>query len=76
MLDLPTEEEVADIPGGLNAYLTWTKNMGCVGCHQMGNQRTREIPEALADIEDHEQAWARRIASGQAGNTMTRIAGA
>ena len=75
MLDLPTEEEVADIPGGLNAYLTWTKNMGCVGCHQMGNQRTREIPEALADIEDHEQAWARRIASGQAGNTMTRIAG-
>ena len=75
MMDLPTEEEVADIEGGLNAYLTWTKNMGCVGCHQIGNQRTRELPEALGDIEDHQQAWARRIASGQAGGYMTRIAG-
>lgn len=75
MMDLPTEEEVADIDGGLNEYLTWVKNMGCVGCHQIGNQRTREIPEALADIEDHQQAWARRIASGQAGGYMTRIAG-
>lgn len=75
MLDLPTEEELAEIPGGLNNYLTWTKNMGCVGCHQMGNERTRTLPEAFADIENHEQAWARRIASGQAGDSMTRIAG-
>ena len=73
MLDLPTSEEVADLPGGLNYYLTWTKNMGCVGCHQMGNESTRTIPAALADIDDHQQAWARRIASGQAGNNMTGI---
>ena len=75
MLGLPTAEEVADLPGGLNYYLTWTKNMGCVGCHQMGNERTRALPAALADIEDHQQAWARRIASGQAGNNMTGIVG-
>jgi len=74
MMDLPTEEEVADLPGGLNFYLTWVKNMGCVGCHQMGNERTRTMPEAFADIEDPQQAWARRIASGQAGNNMVRIA--
>lgn len=74
MMDLPTEEEVAELPGGMNFYLTWVKNMGCVGCHQIGNQSTREIPEALADIESSEQAWARRISSGQAGNYMVNIA--
>ena len=71
MMDLPTEEEVADLPGGLNFYLTWVKNMGCVGCHQMGNEATRTMPAAFADIESSEQAWQRRISSGQAGNNMT-----
>ncbi len=74
MLGLPTEEEVADIPGGLNNYLTWTKNMGCVGCHQLGQLSTRTIPEELGEFETSEQAWARRIASGQAGDSMVRIA--
>ena len=74
MMDLPTEEEVADLPGGMNYYLTWVKNMGCVGCHQLGNELTRTIPEALADVESSEQAWIRRISSGQAGNYMVRLA--
>ena len=74
MMDLPTEEEVADIEGGMNFYLTWVKNMGCVGCHQLGNEATRTIPEALADIENSEQAWIRRISSGQAGDYMVRLA--
>ncbi len=74
MMDLPTDAEVADLPGGLNYYLTWVKNMGCVGCHQMGNEATRTLPEAFADIESSHEAWARRIASGQAGNNMVRIA--
>lgn len=74
MLDLPTEDEVAGLPGGLNFYLTWIKNMGCVGCHQMGNEATRTLPAALADFGSPEQAWARRIASGQAGDSMLRIA--
>jgi hypothetical protein len=74
MMKLPQEEEVANLPGGLNYYLTWMKNMGCVGCHQMGNRATRTMPEMFADIEPSHQAWARRIASGQAGNSMVRIA--
>src|SRR5690606_14810157 len=61
MMKLPREEELADLPGGLNYYLTWIKNMGCVGCHQMGNSATRTMPEMLADIEPSHQAWARRI---------------
>jgi hypothetical protein len=74
MLDLPTEEEVADIPGGMNNYLMWTKNMGCVGCHQMGQMATRTLPEGYGVGESSQEAWARRIASGQAGNSMVRIA--
>ena len=74
MLGLPTEEEVADIPGGLNNYLMWTKNMGCVGCHQMGQKSTRTLPEGYGVDESSQEAWARRIASGQAGNSMVRIA--
>jgi hypothetical protein len=74
MLGLPTEEEVADIPGGMNNYLMWTKNMGCIGCHQIGQLSTRTLPEGYGVGETSEQAWARRIASGQAGDTMVRIA--
>lgn len=74
MLGLPTEEELADVPGGLNNYLTWTKNMGCVGCHQLGQLSTRTLPHSLGEFESSEQAWARRIASGQAGDSMVRIA--
>jgi hypothetical protein len=75
MMGLPTEEEVAGLDGGLNEYLTWVKNMGCVGCHQMGNERTRTIPGALASIGASEEAWTRRISSGQAGQNMMGIAG-
>jgi hypothetical protein len=74
MMDLPTETEVADLPGGLPYYLSWVKNMGCVGCHQLGNEATRTLPAALADIESSEAAWARRISSGQAGDNMLRTA--
>ena len=74
MMHLPTDEEVVDIDGGLNFYLTWVKNMGCVGCHQLGNAATRKLPASLEDIESSEQAWVRRISSGQAGDTMIGIA--
>ena len=74
MLDLPTDEELATIPGGMNFYLTWIKNMGCVGCHQLGNEATRTMPAALAGIESSEQAWSRRISSGQAGSYMVSLA--
>ena len=74
MLDLPAEDEVAEIPGGINNYLMWIKNMGCVGCHQMGQASTRSMPAMFGQIQSSEQAWARRISSGQAGGNMIRLA--
>jgi hypothetical protein len=74
MMRLPTASEVGDIPGGMNGYLMWMKNMGCVGCHQLGQPSTRTLPATVAGIADHQAAWARRIAAGQAGDNMTRIA--
>ena len=74
MMDLPTEDELAGIPGGLNFYLTWVKNMGCVGCHQLGQASTRTLPASLGEFESSEQAWMRRISSGQAGGNMLRLA--
>ena len=76
MMGLPTDEEVraAGIEGGLNEYLTWVKNMGCIGCHQLGNEATRTIPAAFADAESSVEAWWRRISSGQAGENMYDLA--
>ncbi|HEY5646266.1 MAG TPA: carboxypeptidase-like regulatory domain-containing protein, partial [Pseudomonadales bacterium] len=75
MMHLPSAEEVSDVPGGLETYLMWMKNMACVGCHQLGQASTRTMPATLRHIEDSEAAWAQRIAAGQAGGNMTRIAG-
>jgi hypothetical protein len=73
MLHLPDEAEVAQIDGGLNNYLTWIKNMGCIGCHQLGQLSTRTLPENLGAFSNHEQAWLRRISSGQAGENMVGL---
>jgi len=74
MMKIPGESQVASIPGGRNAYLMWMKNMGCVGCHQLGNLATRTIPANLGTFSSSQQAWARRIQSGQAGGQMVGIA--
>ena len=74
MMNLPGESEVTEVSGGLNEYLMWMKNMSCVGCHQLGNLATRTIPESLGEFQSSEEAWIRRIQSGQAGNFMTRQA--
>jgi len=74
MMHLPDESEVEDLPGGLNGYLMWMKNMGCVGCHQMGQAATRTLPKSLGDFGSSEDSWVRRIQSGQAGGLMLRQA--
>ena len=74
MMDLPDDAELENVPGGRNAYLMWMKNMGCVGCHQMGQLSTRTLPESIGEFESSEHAWARRISSGQAGGQMARQA--
>jgi hypothetical protein len=75
LMHLPTAAEVAQIPGGMNTYLTYMKNDGCVGCHQIGDLATRTIPEALGRYASSQAAWLRRLQSGQAGADMMRIIG-
>src|SRR5499427_1092124 len=51
-------------------------NVDCVGCHQLGQEATRTIPAQLGHFKSGEEAWMRRIQSGQAGEMMTnRLAG-
>jgi len=75
MLHLPKADEVAEVPGGMNGYLMWIKNMGCVGCHQLGNKATRTLEPALGQFDNSVDAWQRRIQSGQAGGTMVQLMG-
>ncbi|MDH3240676.1 MAG: carboxypeptidase regulatory-like domain-containing protein [Alphaproteobacteria bacterium] len=51
-------------------WLNDMKNNGCVGCHQMGNEATRTIPAVFTKGKTSEEAWMRRIQSGQAGGAM------
>jgi hypothetical protein len=62
---------------GINPTMTsqahWVRQLksgGCTACHQLGNQATREIPEALGTFASSVAAWERRIKSGQAGGQM------
>ncbi len=68
--DAPPNMKITD-------YLNGMKNNGCVGCHQLGQLSTRTIPKFHMDaVKTHEEAWVRRIQSGQAGeNMVTQAAG-
>ena len=56
-------------------YLKQVKNIGCVGCHQLGQEATRTIPAAFGHEGSTEDAWIRRIQSGQAGASMANQMG-
>lgn len=73
MMHLPDENELGHVPGGLNEYLGVMKNQSCVGCHQLGNLATRTIPEALGEFESGQDAWVRRVQSGQAAGQMINV---
>jgi hypothetical protein len=72
MISLPSATELGHLAGGLNSYLTTMKSGSCVGCHQLGNLATRTIPPSLGKFESSQDAWLRRIQSGQAGPQMIR----
>jgi hypothetical protein len=55
-------------------WLNIVKTNGCYGCHALGNKATRTIPPAFSDMKSDE-AWARRILSGQAMNNMASTIG-
>src|SRR5437764_3691555 len=52
-------------------WLKQVKNIGCIGCHQLGQLATRTVPAAFGEFKSGEEAWMRRIQSGQSGEQMT-----
>jgi hypothetical protein len=67
-----------DIPKEITLE-TWRQrmnNVDCVGCHQLGQESTRTIPAAFGTFKSGEEAWMRRVSSGQTGEWMiNRLAG-
>ncbi len=51
-------------------WLAVIKNRSCIGCHQLGQHSTRTIPSSLGQFKSSEEAWIRRVQSGQAGPSM------
>jgi hypothetical protein len=70
MMKVPQASEVTNLPGGLNQYLSSIKNLSCIGCHQIGQLSTRTVPHELGHFSSGQEAWVRRIQSGQAGQQM------
>jgi hypothetical protein len=75
MLRIPTETELQnqDLYRPNLTQRQWIgamKNIGCIGCHQLGQRATRTIPAALGSFPSGEAAWHRRVQSGQAGAMM------
>src|SRR5581483_1567842 len=75
MLKVPTATEMADrtkFAGNMTQqrWLGAMKNLGCIGCHQLGQLSTRTIPASLGTFASGADAWHRRVQSGQAGELM------
>src|SRR6201987_5772565 len=62
----------SDIPEKLTQsdWLKQMKNIGCIGCHQLGQESTPNIPAAFGKLDSGEAAWTRRVQSGQSGEQM------
>jgi hypothetical protein len=76
MMKIPPTSEFggkSDIPEKLtqNDWLKQMKNIGCIGCHQLGQEATRTIPSAFGKFDSGQDAWMRRVQSGQSGEQMT-----
>jgi hypothetical protein len=75
MLKIPEQNQFggkSDIPEKLTQsdWLKQMKNIGCIGCHQLGQLSTRTFPPGLGEFKSHEEAWMRRIQAGQSGEQM------
>jgi len=80
LLEVPGEDEFPGTgPGGNGIssnienqaqWLRLAKSGGCTACHALGSLGTRQLPETLASM-DSEEAWVRRVLSGQAGGNMS-----
>jgi hypothetical protein len=80
MLKLPRPEDFGGkgrIPANITQreWMSSMKNIGCIGCHQMGQESTRTLPAAFSHFKSSEEAWMRRVMSGQSGQQMTNMLG-
>ncbi len=78
MLKIPDTDHFggkSDIPGKVtqSIWLNLMKSNGCIGCHQLGNLATRTMPRGLGEFKSSEEAWARRVQSGQSGPSMVNV---
>jgi hypothetical protein len=76
MMQIPHADQFggkSNIPDKLTQadWLKQMKNIGCIGCHQLGQTSTRTIPAAFGEFKSGEEAWMRRVQSGQSGEQMT-----
>jgi len=84
MMKIPGQDQFGpNAKSGVPAVLTqvdWLKqmkNIGCVGCHQLGQEATRTIPAQFGAFKSGREAWMRRTQSGQAAEFMVNpLAGA
>jgi hypothetical protein len=83
MMKIPDKSEFGDkgkIPEKLtqNGYLNLMKSNGCANCHSIGNRAMRtfpsNVPFPLGKFRTSEEAWFRRIQSGQGGHPMFQTA--
>jgi hypothetical protein len=75
MLNLPKPEDFGGkgkIPENVTPreWMSSVKNIGCIGCHQLGQESTRTLPAAFSHFNSSEEAWMRRLMSGQSGDQM------
>ena len=77
MMRIPGQDQFgpnarSGIPANLTQidWLKQVKNIGCVGCHQLGQEATRTIPAQLGSFRSGREAWMRRVQSGQAAEFM------
>lgn len=83
MMKIPEKSEFGGkgkIPAKMtqNEYLNLVKSNGCANCHSIGNRSMRtfpsNVPFPLGKFATSEEAWFRRIQSGQGGHPMFETA--
>src|SRR5262249_44046025 len=82
MLRIPDKSEFekagtkeGKMPVTVRNQYQWLDNLktnGCVGCHELGEKATREIPAELGRFRNGAEAWERRIRSGQNSQSMVQ----
>ena len=82
MLKIPAENEFPGtgqkgngIPEFIKTQHAWidTVKNACQSCHAIGTRGVREIPKAFGDYKTSQEAWTRRLQSGQALTQMSVV---